>query len=325
MPCNPPKSSRSIPPLPTKPPSPSRHQNKTAPPAMPPPKFHLPLTPLHHLLRPSLPTTYTHTHHFLPLIPLRHATHASEGRANKASQGPGKRLGAKKSATELVVPGNIIFRQRGTHWFPGENCGMGRDHTIHATAKGYVTYYKDVDRHPGRKYIGVVFERGMTLPRGKGAARRRRLGFVGRRRDMGTLAAAATATGDLEGIGEEEEVRGVQDIGDGGGNIVMSMPSPHPASTVTKEEVEEEPPKAKKGYMYRPTNYEIGRAIEKKAPAVLVQELLSASRREEGGAEQQQQRARNKFHAWHLRQLLWRKESERRFNIKKGRGKKKKR
>lgn len=281
---------------------------------MPPPKLHIPLTPLQRLLHPA---AYTHNHHhylFLPLTPLRHATHASEGRANKAAQGPGKRLGAKKSATELVVPGNIIFRQRGTHWFPGENCGMGRDHTIHATAKGYVTYYKDVDRHPGRKYIGVVFERGMTLPRGKGAARRRRLGFVGRRRDMGTLAAAAAE--EEEDLGRiEGEVADAQDSGDRG-NIVKSVaPPPPPPATITKEE----PPMAKKGYMYRPTNYEIGRAIEN--PRVAVQELPSDA--EEGGAKQL--RVRNKFHAWHLRKLLWRKESERRFNIKKGRGKKKKR
>lgn len=288
---------------------------------MPPPKLHLPLTRLQCLLRP---TTYTHTHHhhqlFLPLTPLRHATHASEGRANKASQGPGKRLGAKKSATELVVPGNIIFRQRGTHWFPGENCGMGRDHTIHATAKGYVTYYKDVDRHPGRKYIGVVFERGMTLPRGKGAARRRRLGFVGRRRDMGTLAAAA-AEEEEESLGRiEGEVGDAQDSGGDGGNIVKSVAPPPPSSSSTTTIAKGEPPKAKKGYMYRPTNYEIGRAIE--TPHVIVQELPSSDA-EEGGAKQL--RVRNKFHAWHLRKLLWRKERERRSNIKKGRGKKKKR
>lgn len=179
-----------------------------------------------------------------------------------------------------------------------------------------------MDKHPGRKYIGVVFERGMTLPRGKGAARRRRLGFVGRRRDMGTLATGAVVEGEgLEGIEEEEVVGGLQDIRDGERNIVKSMPlPPPPAFTITKEE---ESPKPKKGYMYRPTNYEIGRAIEKHP-----QELSSATRREEGGAAEQQQRqlrVRNKFHAWHLRKLLWRKESERRSNIKKGRGKKKKR
>lgn len=56
---------------------------------------------------------------------------------------------------------------------------MGRDHTIFAREKGYVTYYKD-DSRGGRKYIGVVFERGMKLPRANGEARRRRLGLEAR-------------------------------------------------------------------------------------------------------------------------------------------------
>lgn len=54
----------------------------------------------------------------------RNASHQAQGRANGAKDGPGKRLGAKKSAGEYVVPGNIIFKQRGTHWFPGDHCTM---------------------------------------------------------------------------------------------------------------------------------------------------------------------------------------------------------
>lgn len=54
----------------------------------------------------------------------RNASHAAQGRANKAKQGPGKRLGAKKSGGEYVVPGNILFKQRGTLWFPGDGCFM---------------------------------------------------------------------------------------------------------------------------------------------------------------------------------------------------------
>lgn len=54
----------------------------------------------------------------------RHASHQAQGRANKAKDGAGKRLGAKKTGGEYVVPGNILFRQRGTHWFPGDNCFM---------------------------------------------------------------------------------------------------------------------------------------------------------------------------------------------------------
>ena len=54
----------------------------------------------------------------------RNASHAAQGRANGAKDGPGKRLGAKKTGGQYVVPGNILFRQRGTHWFPGDGCFM---------------------------------------------------------------------------------------------------------------------------------------------------------------------------------------------------------
>jgi large subunit ribosomal protein L27 len=78
---------------------------------------------------------------------------------------------------EPVVPGNIIFRQRGTKWFPGENCGIGRDHTIFALAKGFVRYYKDPFKHPKRKYIGVALTKEDDLPTLPTEPRRRRLGM----------------------------------------------------------------------------------------------------------------------------------------------------
>ncbi|KAH0363899.1 hypothetical protein KCU89_g18998, partial [Aureobasidium melanogenum] len=74
-------------------------------------------------------------------IAVRYASHKAQGAANSAKDGAGKRLGAKKSGEQYVIPGNIIFRQRGTKWFPGDNCAMGRDHTIYATQPGYVKYY----------------------------------------------------------------------------------------------------------------------------------------------------------------------------------------
>ena len=52
----------------------------------------------------------------------------------------GKRLGVKKFGGEHVVPGNIIIRQRGTKWKPGENVGVGRDHTLFATSDGRVQF-----------------------------------------------------------------------------------------------------------------------------------------------------------------------------------------
>lgn len=54
----------------------------------------------------------------------RAASHQAQGRANGAKDGPGKRLGAKKTAGEYVVPGNILYKQRGTLWFPGDGCHM---------------------------------------------------------------------------------------------------------------------------------------------------------------------------------------------------------
>lgn len=52
----------------------------------------------------------------------------------------GRRLGAKKADGEVVRAGNIIYRQRGTKIFPGENVGMGKDHTLFALIDGTVKY-----------------------------------------------------------------------------------------------------------------------------------------------------------------------------------------
>ncbi len=52
----------------------------------------------------------------------------------------GRRLGIKKYGGEAVFPGNIIARQRGTKWHPGENVGMGRDHTLFALTEGRVNF-----------------------------------------------------------------------------------------------------------------------------------------------------------------------------------------
>ncbi|MFO1417619.1 MAG: 50S ribosomal protein L27 [Methylotetracoccus sp.] len=65
-----------------------------------------------------------------------------------------KRLGVKRYGGELVRAGNIIVRQRGTRFHPGENVGLGKDHTIFATADGRVEFrVRGAER---RKYISVV-------------------------------------------------------------------------------------------------------------------------------------------------------------------------
>ena len=51
-----------------------------------------------------------------------------------------KYLGVKRYGGQHVVPGNIIARQRGTHWHAGEGVGMGRDHTLYALKEGKVLF-----------------------------------------------------------------------------------------------------------------------------------------------------------------------------------------
>ncbi len=58
----------------------------------------------------------------------------------------GRRLGVKRFGGEVVVPGNIIVRQRGTKVHPGDNVGMGRDHTLFALTDGQVKFHKTRNR-----------------------------------------------------------------------------------------------------------------------------------------------------------------------------------
>ena len=75
------------------------------------------------------------------------------GSSRNGRDSAGRRLGVKKFGGEAVIPGNIIVRQRGTKWWPGEGVGMGKDHTIFATAEGHVTFYKGLK---GRTFISVL-------------------------------------------------------------------------------------------------------------------------------------------------------------------------
>jgi len=62
------------------------------------------------------------------------------GSSRNGRDSAGRRLGVKKYGGEQVVPGNIIVRQRGTKWHPGAHVGMGKDHTLFATADGTVEF-----------------------------------------------------------------------------------------------------------------------------------------------------------------------------------------
>ncbi|KAF1847850.1 uncharacterized protein K460DRAFT_276213 [Cucurbitaria berberidis CBS 394.84] len=181
-----------------------------------------------------------------PTVPtlsfVRHSAHQAQGRANGAKDGPGKRLGAKKSGGEFVIPGNIIFRQRGTAWFPGENCKFGRDHCVFATESGYVRYYRDPRKHPKRQYIGVALEKEHTLPYPPNAVRRRRLNMLA----VPVTAPTSSSTPAADVIVADLPV-------DTAARADTPRESTRKSLTLTRG----------KGYAYREANWQIGRAAER--------------------------------------------------------------
>jgi large subunit ribosomal protein L27 len=74
------------------------------------------------------------------------------GSSRNGRDSAGRRLGVKKFGGEIVIGGNIIIRQRGTKVYPGVNVGIGKDHTLFATAEGRVRFH---DGKLGRKYVSV--------------------------------------------------------------------------------------------------------------------------------------------------------------------------
>ncbi|TBR40801.1 50S ribosomal protein L27 [Marinomonas agarivorans] len=65
-----------------------------------------------------------------------------------------KRLGVKRFGGQVVVPGNILVRQRGTQFHPGEGVGIGKDHTLFALAEGQVKF--EVKGKFKRRTVSVV-------------------------------------------------------------------------------------------------------------------------------------------------------------------------
>ena len=65
-----------------------------------------------------------------------------------------KRLGVKKFGGEIVIPGNILVRQRGTKFHPGDNVGLGKDHTLYAKSEGKVEFR--VKGRYNRTFVNVV-------------------------------------------------------------------------------------------------------------------------------------------------------------------------
>ena len=75
-----------------------------------------------------------------------------QGSVKNGRDSRSKRLGVKKFGGEAVIAGNIIIRQRGTKFHPGENVGLGKDHTIFATAPGRVSFARKANN---RVFVSV--------------------------------------------------------------------------------------------------------------------------------------------------------------------------
>lgn len=75
------------------------------------------------------------------------------GSSRNGRDSDGQRLGVKRFGGEKVISGNIIVRQRGTKWHPGDNVGLGKDHTIFAKVEGKVEFKHTAN---GRVFISVA-------------------------------------------------------------------------------------------------------------------------------------------------------------------------
>jgi large subunit ribosomal protein L27 len=84
--------------------------------------------------------------------------HKKAGSSSKNGRdSAGKRLGVKRGDGQLVMPGTIIVRQRGSTFHPGPNVGMGRDYTLFATTEGRVRFSHETR---DKKRVSVVVEEG---------------------------------------------------------------------------------------------------------------------------------------------------------------------
>ena len=75
------------------------------------------------------------------------------GSSKNGRESQSKRLGVKIFGGQAIIAGNIIVRQRGTVHNPGENVGMGKDHTIFSVAKGKVKFKKS---KLNRTFVSVI-------------------------------------------------------------------------------------------------------------------------------------------------------------------------
>jgi hypothetical protein len=157
---------------------------------------------------------------------------------------------------------------------------QGKDHTVHASVPGYVTYYRDPKLNPKRKYIGIVFDRNNTLPQAQYAPRRRQLGMLAYQLPSST---SEDVTGDLKGVESEDPSNDAAVPA----TIVRARPQEErkTRTIVTrrvgadgKVEKVETSLTLRPGYQWRQSNWEIGRAAEKSPAARAVRPFKPGDR-----------------------------------------------
>jgi len=75
------------------------------------------------------------------------------GSSRNGRDSESKRLGVKLYGGQKVIAGNIIVRQRGTKHFPGENVGIGKDHTLFALSDGTIKFQK---KRNNKSYVSII-------------------------------------------------------------------------------------------------------------------------------------------------------------------------
>ena len=81
------------------------------------------------------------------------ATKKAGGSSRNGRDSAGRRLGVKRFGGQLVVPGNIIVRQRGTKIHPGDHVGIGKDHSIFSLVKGKLLF---TTKKLNRTFVSVI-------------------------------------------------------------------------------------------------------------------------------------------------------------------------
>ncbi len=75
------------------------------------------------------------------------------GSSRNGRDSAGRRLGVKKYGGEDVIPGNILVRQRGTKFHPGDNVGIGKDHTLFAKVAGQVKF---AEKRGKKNFVSII-------------------------------------------------------------------------------------------------------------------------------------------------------------------------